>query len=177
MNQLLAKMPSSTYFDVKGFIGDTTYKSDIPQNFAFSPRNGKTVVSIHVSPYFDLGEKSENAKFTMPGEKKPWILEVAIPNPHNFQSALTFIRDMMQIPSNILVEEELMGDLSSGVDTYLALEIARHSFKPETASFTLADIVNHEPLVDEVLDEMKRIYPKHESDIMESLKGQALTKF
>ncbi len=175
INQSLAQIPTLTYLQTKGRISSTTWYSPTPPILVFSPRHGKTIISLRISPYLS-NAKSETAKFTMPGEQKPWILEVAVPNPQNFQKARNLLSNISEIPEDLLAAEEVTGELGGGVDTYYALELAREKFRPDSAPFTMTDVVRSGPVVAEVLQELRSRYPQQGMNVYDLLKGIVLKK-
>ncbi len=173
MNQLISQIPPYTTFSTRGRFGGTTYASSIPPMLMMSPRQGRTIISLQISPY---GDKSETAAFRMPGEKSAWTLEVAVPNPHNLRQARLVMEEAARVPEETLVTEEVTGEILGGVDALLALEVARQRYRPDSDPFGMTDVVRSGPVVHEVLGQLRSEFPSYEMNVYELLKGNCLKK-
>ncbi len=171
MHQLLSKLPSYSFVNSSG----TVFTSKLDPMLILSPRHGKTIISVRFSLY-SKKPKSKCATFLMPGEPKPWNYEVAVPAPDNFKQAYDVLKEIIDIPSNLASNVEVTGEIGGGVAIYLALEVARQKFRPGSSVFNLVDIVRSNPVVSEVLNELKTNYPRIEIDVANQLKGEVLKK-
>jgi len=86
------------------------------------------------------------------------------------------LKEAMEIPENLTATVEVTGELGGGVDTYLALETARQRYKPEIPTFTLWDLVQSSPKLNEVIVELKNEHSKYDFDVISSLKYDAMKK-
>ena len=175
MNQLLGRLPPYSMFEASGRISGTTYQTTSPPLLMVSPRHGRTIISLKFSPYTNQG-KSQCAVFMMPGEKKPVKLEISVPHPENFKLAYDVLKDAMDIPENLTTHVEATGELAGGVDTYLALETARQRYRPDIPTFTLWDLVQSSPKLNEVVSELKNEHSKYDFNVMSGLKYDAMKK-
>lgn len=173
INQLISQIPPYTTFSTRGRFGGTTYASAIAPMLMMSPRQGRTIMSIQLSPY---GDKSETAAFRMPGEKSAWTLEVAVPSPHNLRQARLVMEEAINVPGETLVTHEVTGEIVGGVDALLALEVARERYRPDSDPFGMTDVVRSGPVVQEVLNQLRSEYPMYEMNVYEQLKGNCLKK-
>ncbi|MHA1928687.1 MAG: hypothetical protein ACTSV2_08945 [Candidatus Thorarchaeota archaeon] len=171
MNQLLSKIPSHSFVESSG----AAFASELEPTLILSPRHGKTIISVK-SNLYSRKPKSKCATFMMPGETRPWKLEVSVPAPDNIKHAFDVLKEAIDIPSNLVSNVEVTGTIGGGVDIYLALELARQKFRPDSSVFNLVDIVRSNPVVSEVLNELKTNYPQIEFDVANQLKGAILKK-
>ena len=175
MNQLIEKIPSYSFFESSGRFSGTVYQSSTEPALVVSPRHGKTIFSVRLNLYVQNG-KSKCATFLMPGEEKPWTLEVSVPAPANVRLGYEILKEAIDIPPHLATNVEVTGEIGGGVDTYLALETARQKFRPMSSPFTMEDIVRSTPTVAEVVNELKTNYPRIELDVANQLKGEVLKK-
>jgi hypothetical protein len=175
MNKLIEKIPSYSFVEASGRFSGTKYMSETEPALVVSPRHGKTIFSVKLNLYVANG-KSECATFMMPGEQKPWTLEVSVPAPANLKQGYDILKEAIDIPNHLASNVEVTGEIGGGVDTFLALETARQRYKPDSSPFSLEDVVRSTPIVSEIVNELKTNYPGIELDVASQLKGEVLKK-